>query len=83
MFTNKPPIGTRWFDMNEGDGESQECRSRQAAQQIKYASKEENILAATPPLEAQGPFFSMAVTEGIGYAAGEIRRRCEVEYYRR
>ena len=33
-------------------------------------SKDKNILAATPPLEAQKLLFSMAVTEGIGYEAG-------------
>ena len=41
------------------------------AQQIKHHSKDKNIFAATPPLEAQKLLFSMAVTEGVGFKRGE------------
>ena len=41
------------------------------AQRIKYISKEKNIFAATPPLEAQKLLLSMAVTEGVGFKRGE------------
>ena len=69
--TGKAPIGTRWIDINKGDEVNPEYRSRLVAQQVKYNSKEKNIFAATPPLEAQKLLFAMAVTEGVGYKAGE------------
>ena len=70
-MTGKGPIGTRWIDINEGDELNPDHRSRLVAQQVKYSSKEKNIFAATPPLEAQKLLFSMAVTEGIGCQRGE------------
>ena len=51
--TGKAPIGTRWVDINKGDEVSPEYRSRLVAQQVKYNSKEKNIFAAKPQLEAQ------------------------------
>ena len=50
------------------------------AQQVKYNSKEKNIFAATPPLEAQKILFSMAVTEGIGYKKGETEKGMKLAF---
>ena len=69
--TGKAPIGIRWIDINKGDEANPDYRPRFVAQQIKYNSKEKNIFAATPPLEAQKLLFSMAVTEGVGFRRGE------------
>ena len=69
--TGKGPIGTRWIDINKGDEANPDHRSRLVAQQVKYHSKEKNIFAATPPLEAQKLLFAMAVTEGVGFKQGE------------
>ena len=69
--TGKGPIGTRWIDINKGDEQNPEHRSRLVAQQVKYNSKEKNIFAATPPLEAQKLLCSMAVTEGVWFNRGE------------
>ena len=69
--TNRPPIGTILIDIHEGYEESPENRSRLVAQQIKPNAKDENAFAATPPLEARKLLFSMAMTEGIGRAAGK------------
>ena len=66
----KAPIGSRWIDINKGDNANPDYRSRLVAQQVKYHSKEKNIFAATPPLEAQKLLFSMAVTEGVGFTRG-------------
>ena len=65
-------LGGHWesTDRYEGDEVSPEYRSRLVAQQVKYNSKETNIFAATPPLEAQKLLFAMAVTEGVGYKQG-------------
>ena len=49
-------------------------RSRLVAQQIKYNSKEEDIFAATPPLEAQKLLVSLAVQKEFD-SRGERKRR--------
>ena len=41
--TGKGPIGTRWIDLNKGDEDYPDHRSRLVAQQVKYQSKEKNI----------------------------------------
>ena len=49
--TGKEPIGTRWVDINKGDEQNPEYRSRLVAQGI-HNSKRDDLFAATPPLEA-------------------------------
>ena len=49
--TGKPPIGTRWVDINKGDNVHPEFRSRVVGQEIKV-DKRDDLFAATPPLEA-------------------------------
>ena len=68
--TGKEPIGTRWVDINKGDEEQPEYRSRLAAKAI-ISDKREDLLAATPPLEALKLLISMAMTEGVGYQKGK------------
>ena len=48
----KDPIGTRWIDVNKGDDDNPEYRSRLVAQEIKRDNRED-LFAATPPLEAK------------------------------
>ena len=78
--TGKAPIGSRWIDINKGDDANPDYRSRLVAQQIKYQSKDKNIFAATPPLEAQKLLFSMAVTEGVGFKKGEREHGLELAF---
>ena len=74
--TGKPPIKTRWVDINKGDRIHPEYRSRLVAQEFN-TGKREDLFAATPPLEAKKMLFSMAVTEGIGYQEGQrVRGKC-------
>ncbi len=61
--TGKNPITDRRLDINKGDEENKECRSRLVAQEIER-DKREDLFAATPPLEAKKMLFSMAVIEG-------------------
>ena len=68
--TGQMPITVRWLDVNKGDEENPEYRSRLVAQEIKR-DKREGLIAATPPLEANKMLLSMAVTEGMGHHAGE------------
>ena len=67
--TGKGPIGTRWVDINIGDEDRPEYRSRLVAKELK-TDKREDLFAATPPIEALKLLISMAMTEGIGYQRG-------------
>ena len=60
------PIGVRWVDVNKGDKDNPEYRSRLVAKEIKR-DKRGDLFAATPPLEAKKMLFSLAVTKGYGY----------------
>ena len=68
--TGKKPIRVRWLDINKGDEENKDYRSRLVAQEIK-TDKREDLFAATPPLEAKKILFSLAVTEGYGFRGGD------------
>ena len=65
--TGAKPIGTRWVDINKGDDDRTDYRSRLVAQELRCNSWVDDLFAATPPLEAKNILFSMAVTEGIGF----------------
>ena len=64
--TGHKPIGTRWVDINKGDDENPNYRSRIVAQEFN-SHKRDDLFAATPPLEAIKMLLSSAVTEGIGF----------------
>lgn len=68
----RDPIGTRWVDINKGDNQNPEYRSRLVAQEIK-TDKREDLFAATPPLEAKKLLMILAVIEGIGFEKGSNR----------
>ena len=68
--TGKAPLKIRWIDINKGDDDNEENRSRLVAKEIKR-DKREDLFAATPPLEALKILLSLAVTEGVGYRKGE------------
>ena len=65
-----PPIGCRWVDINKGDEDNPEYRSRLVAKEIKK-DRNQDLFAATPPLEAKKILLSMAMTEGIGFRRGQ------------
>ena len=75
--TGKGPIGTRWVDINKGDEDRPEYRSRLVAKELK-TDKREDLFAATPPIEALKLLISMAMTEGIGYQRGKRSTMHEV-----
>jgi hypothetical protein len=60
--TGKEPIGTRWVDVNKGDRENPEYRSRLVAQEIN-AGRRGDLFAATPPLEALKMLVSIVVSD--------------------
>ena len=77
--TGKPPIGTRWVDVNKGDDQNPDYRSRLVAQEINN-HKREDLFAATPPLEAKKILMSLAVTEGVGYQRGSKEKGQKLDF---
>ncbi len=55
--TGKGPVGVKWVDTSEGDEEKPEYRCRLPAKSIK-SDRREDLLAATPPLEAKKMLLS-------------------------
>ena len=60
--TGKPPITVKWVDVNKGDEDSPNYRSRLVAREIRLPG-EESIFAPTPPLEALRTVLSLAATD--------------------
>ena len=77
--TGRNPIGVKWVDVNKGDNSNPDYRSRLVAQEIK-TDKREDLFAATPPLEAIKMVLSMAVTEGIGFKAGNRKGGVKIDF---
>ena len=51
-ITGKAPIRSRWVDINKGDDQRPNYRSRWVAQQIRTDKGQWELFAGTPPLEA-------------------------------
>ena len=60
--TGRPPISVRWVEVNKGDDEHPNYRSRLVAREIRMAG-EDSIFAFTPPLESFRMVLSYAVTD--------------------
>lgn len=63
--TQKAPISIRWIDVNKGDTERPNYRSRLVAREIN-TYKRNDLFAATPPLEALKLLLSMAASGNKG-----------------
>ena len=63
--TCKMPIIVRWIDVNKGDNDNPNYRSRIVAREIN-THKREDLFAATPPLEALKIILSMIATANKG-----------------
>ncbi len=61
--TGKPPIGSKWVDVNKGDEKKPLIRSRFVVKEIA-TYKSDDFFAATPPLEALRLLLSMAASSG-------------------
>ena len=64
-ITGKMPITVRWIDINKGDADSPNYRSRLVAREIN-THKREDLFAATPPLEALKVILSMTASANKG-----------------
>ena len=60
--SGRPPITVRWVDVNKGDDENPDIRSRLVARQMRGAN-EDPMFAPTPPLEALRTVLSYAATD--------------------
>lgn len=62
--TGKKPLGGKWVDVNKGDREKPDVRSRYVAKEIAFY-RSDDFFAATPPLEALRMLIShVASSEG-------------------
>ena len=59
QVTKRPPIGTRWIDINKGDAINTNYRSRLVAKEYKVDIRPE-LFAATPPTECLRLLLSKA-----------------------
>ena len=64
-------IPTRWIDINKGDNQQPNYRSRLVAKEFNTCAQE-GLFAATPPLEALRLLMSEAATEGAGDKAPKV-----------
>ena len=71
-YMGKPPISVKWVNVNKGDDESPNYRSRLVAREIRLPG-EASIFAPTPPLEALRSILSMAATDLRGRPAHDRR----------
>jgi hypothetical protein len=62
-------IGTRWVDVNKGDVEAPNCRSRLVGREFNVG-RDDSLYAATPPLEALRVVLSHAATWCDGNMSG-------------
>jgi len=62
--TGRPPIGVRWVDVNKGDDEEPNYRSRLVAKHFKRKG-DDSIFAPTPPLEVLRAILMLAATPNI------------------
>ena len=67
----KQPIGCKWIDINKGDANNPNYKSRIVAKEIKRGPSDD-MFAATPPLEAKKCLFSMAMSQ---FARGASRNQ--------
>ena len=77
--TGKKPIGSRWVDINKGDENNPEYRSRLVAKEIKKDNNQD-LFAATPPLEAKKLLMSLAMTEGVGFERGKEKSGMRIDF---
>ena len=74
---NKAPITVKWVDVNKGDDDHPNYRSRLVAREIRRAG-EESFFAPTPPLESIRLVISLAATDLPGQELHDRRPDSEM-----
>ena len=75
QMTGRPPLSTRWVDVDKGREGRVEIRSRLEARdfRVKGAQREVDTFAAMPPMEAKRVLFRMAMLDGaVGGDAANV-----------
>ncbi len=75
-ITGKAPISVRWVDVDKGDDDSPNYRSRLVAREIRRRG-EDPIFAPTPPLESLRTVISLAATDLVGATPHDRRPHSE------
>ena len=75
--TGRSPITVKWIDVNKGDDENPNYRSRLVAREIRLPG-EDPLFAPTPPLEALRTVLSLAVTDLEGVPRHDRRGDSEM-----
>ena len=71
--TGRKPISVKWVDVDKGDKENRNVRSRIVARELKATDPgREGVFAGTPPLEALKFLLSEAMTEGKNYKKKKV-----------
>ena len=73
--TGKRPITVKWIDVNKGDDDAPNYRSRLVAREIRKAGGDP-IFAPTPPLESLRTVISLAATD-FEWGQGQSEERHE------
>ncbi len=80
-FQGKPPITVKWIDVNKGDDQTPNYRSRLVAREVRQPW-ETAIFSPTPPLESLRSILSLAATDIPGVLEHDrrptSRRRTQV-----
>ena len=59
--TGAPPVSTKWVDINKGDDNDPDYRSRWVGREFKGNDRNrDDLFAATPPLEAKRSLIALA-----------------------
>ena len=62
--TGGPPVSTKWVDVNKGDENDPDYRSRWVGREFKGRDTDrDDLFAATPPLEAKRSLIAMAACQ--------------------
>ena len=76
-MTGRPPIDTKWVDLNKGSVETPDVRCRLVARDFKPKGEKDrgDLFAAMPPLEAKKLLFRMAAASEERIYEGKRERR--------
>ena len=62
--TSADPVSTRWVDINKGDDDDPDYRSRWVGREFKGKDNDrDDLFAATPPLEAKKALIALAACQ--------------------
>ena len=72
-MTGRPPVSTKWVEVDKGAAEKPDVRCRLVARdfRVKGEGHRDDLFAAMPPLEAKKLLFKMAAATWKGRSEGK------------